>query len=90
MNDLDTTPMERAALAGILASDYQDDVEPIGVAVWTWDVWSSGDAAEITPASRGGVVASLSKKGLVTIQDARGDDDETIAITTKGLAALRD
>jgi len=78
------TTLEAKTLQGILDSDYQDDVQPIGVPVWTFDIWG-----DILPDQRGGVLASLSKKGWADVRtDPKHPDEETTAITGEGLYAL--
>lgn len=61
MNTIKLTPNEFKVLAAIDASEYGDT---LGSAVWTFTIQ---DHCDLTPRSIPGVVASLSKKGLVRI-----------------------
>lgn len=82
------TPKEKALLSSIVNSEYQDG-NPVDNPIWLDYVVDSK--------SRGGVLTSLQRKGLVTvilIPMARSDNrlngitDSTIAITQAGLDAV--
>lgn len=82
------TPKERAFLQSIVDSEYQDG-DPTDNHIWLDYVTGSK--------SKGGVLASLMKKGLVNVHlvakavsDNRfnGISDSTIAITEAGMQAL--
>lgn len=78
------TNNERAALQGILNSDFMDGAKGQGavdVRVWTW-------SANPFPSKRtfSGVVSSLIKKGWVKSTEA--GDESTICITAAGMAAF--
>jgi hypothetical protein len=78
------TQNERAVLVGIYQSDYADGgTQPH---IWAWSI----NAPSIAKASLPGVVASLSKKGLVSCMEYDiGSDDNTIAVTTRGVDVAR-
>lgn len=82
------TPKERQVLTDIVGSEYNSD-NPVDYPIWLDYV--------IDSKSRGGVLTSLQKKGLVTVtivpkaeSDNRlaGISDSTISITQKGFDAL--
>lgn len=76
------TAKEMEVLKAIVASDYQMRSNPVGEYVWSW----SANPFD-SPRSLGGVVASLSKKGLVT---QSGDGEEAcLAITQAGYDVLQ-
>jgi hypothetical protein len=76
--------MERALLLAILRSDYHDGQDPIDNPVWTADA-----IACLPVAARGGVCASLVKKGYATFYTAFSRADDTCTITQAGAAALK-
>ena len=83
------TKSEKRALDAIVSSEYQDGGDPVGHYVWTQ--YCNPFSSKRTFS---GVVASLSKKGLVKIGDDYKMDSGfgtmgTIAITTAGVAALK-
>lgn len=78
------TEMERMLLLAILSSDYHDGQNPIDNPVWTADA-----IACLPVAARGGVCASLVKKGWATFYMASTRADDTCTITKAGAAALR-
>jgi hypothetical protein len=80
------TDYEKAALEATIQNDYQhEDYDDMpGTHVWAWSVHENMDGVPV--ASRGGVIASCVKKGwLEVFQDGVNRDDDTIAITAKGL-----
>lgn len=84
-----TTDKEQKLLADIAASEYQDGGELVGHHVWLDYIVASR--------SRGGILSSLIKKGLVEVDvvpfaqsDNRqnGVSDSTVALTRAGADAL--
>lgn len=79
------TDIERAALQGILDSDFMDGAEgaeAVDKPVWTWSANPFDSKRKFS-----GAVSSLKKKGLVKSTDE--GEDSTISITAEGLAALQ-
>jgi DNA-binding MarR family transcriptional regulator len=78
---MNITSNEKKVLVAILASEYQDGREAeyaVGHHVWSMYI---AEAAGIAKRSYSGVVASLVKKGLVTVAVVEND---TIALTATG------
>jgi hypothetical protein len=78
------TTIERQAIQGILDSDYMDGMtgnDAVGHDVWTW-------SANPFPTLRtfSGAVASLVKKGFVSVY--RAGKDSTICVTRAGMDAF--
>ena len=74
------TTLEKKMLLSIPESDYNSGFDPINpdvadMSTWTWDVVETNEQK--------GTVSSLSKKGLVKIQDA-GTADSVIYFTNVG------
>ena len=66
--------------------DSYDDTAPI----WTWMLLSdttSTYTGTVKLKSLPGIVASLSKKGLVHVADGRNRKEDTVALTVSGFAA---
>jgi hypothetical protein len=78
------TNKELLALKGILASDFLDGDPPVGKWVWSWSA-NPFESAK----SFGGVVASLTKKGLAQ-QSGDTGKDACVAITQAGVDAVND
>ena len=85
------TSNERAFLQAIVDSDFNDTGDPVGNDVWLDSVegWSAH--------AKAGTVSSLVKKGLIVasryVEPRRFNpntaSDETVAITSDGMEALR-
>ena len=77
------TGNEVAMLAAILDNEFHDAwLDPFGP-VWNWTPCTSFGP------SAGGIMASLSKKGLVIHSDEReAPDDRTVALTISGFTTL--
>jgi hypothetical protein len=74
-----TTELEKRVLRGIAGSDYFDGYLETK-AVWTFSIWTS----DVRPEQRSGVVSSLVKKGIVTVETYEHDND-CIRLTNKGV-----
>lgn len=87
------TDYECKVLEGILASEFHNNLEGrdcVGNAVWTFSALAPL-GKEVLPraVSAGGVVASLSKKGLAIVgRDGKRRNEEWISITQEGYDAL--
>ncbi len=86
---MNTTTKELKVLSDIANSEYQDGADPVGHGIWLDYV--------IDSQSRGGVLTSLVKKGLVKIvmvpmseswNRSNGISDSTVEMTAAGMAAL--
>jgi len=89
MTQISLTEKEIAVLKGIANSDFMGDYGGV-FAGPDFPVWSSSvtDAAEgIEASSMGGIVASLSNKGLVGGQNS--GEEAIIWLTDAGLAAFQ-
>jgi len=73
------TKMELAVLKAIDWSEYGSYLND---AVWFFSVRDHVEGVE--PASLGGVIASLSKKGLVRVEGCDVDEDDIIYMTKQG------
>jgi hypothetical protein len=79
---MNITEKERNILTRICLSDYNDGATVCGHMVWDFSVHLDKDTASFP-----GIVSSLLKKKLVTVEDY-DDTDKTIAITQTGLDAI--
>ena len=70
------TNMEKAVLTAIDNSDFGYNLQD--------PVWAHSLKGCVPKASLGGVVSSLSKKGLILALDLYGDDEATVEMTKKG------
>lgn len=80
---MNLTANEIKALRGIANSDFMDGPPEAGKAIWSW----SGNPFD-SARTFSGVVASLSKKGLVVCYGE--GEDACIELTEAGLAAYRE
>ena len=78
---MNITEKERNILTRICLSDYNDGADVVGHPVWDFSVHLDKDTASFP-----GIVSSLLKKKLVTVEDY--DDHKTIAITQTGLDVI--
>ena len=77
------TAKELEVLKAIDTSEYGDYLDD---AIWSWAL--SDNVENVEPASLPGVVASLSKKGLIAVDSVeRHGDEATISMTDEGIAA---
>lgn len=78
------TTLEFAILQAIDASEYGEFLVDV---IWTFSLWHNVDQKVVkTQRSIGGIVASLRKKGLVTIGGSGTQDDpQTIGLTEEGI-----
>lgn len=84
------TDLELKAIEAIFKSDYAwgsgvEGIDVVGAPVWTFSVV---DALPGSKASRGGVIASLSKKGFITFQSYDAKDD-CITLQISGYKAYK-
>ncbi len=85
-----TTEKEKIYLLAITKSNYFDDgLSDKDQAVWCFSV--TDEISEYTPQQAKGVMSSLVKKDLITIEDYEGKnrpDDMTVCMTQKGIEVL--
>ena len=80
------TALETAALAAIVNSEYRDGCADLTEPVWTFSVVDAlGRDHGLTEQGAGGVLSSLTKKGLVQVDDF--DTDSAVWLTDAGIVA---
>lgn len=79
MNNNETvrlTTLEASAIKAVLASEYDSDNDNVGKCVWNFSIL---DHSDITKAQLGGVLASLSTKGFMFVDNSvRGEECVTL------------
>lgn len=92
---MNVTEKETAVLLASYFSEYQDSLgeDTIGFEVWSNQLWpGKGILQDVSPAQIGGVMSSLSQKGLVDV-DYSDDPDmkgSLVALTSDGYNVIKD
>ena len=78
---VNVTPKQLAVLRAIVESEYRTTLENLSETVWSVYI----EVAEVSSRGMGGVFASLSKKGLVSLGGS--GKESTVCLTPEGVAA---